>query len=90
VALNQNFEIWDEAALFKLWHSDHSDFVNALHDIWHLEIRFVVLDPVRDKVLEVKDVAHLTGNCYAHAIACSHFAIKLNSILRSFNKLAID
>ena len=71
-------------------HSDHSNFVNSLNSIRHFKIRLIVLYTVGDEVLKVKDVAHLTGYRYAHAITGSHFAIELNSILRSFNELTID
>jgi len=50
----------------------------------------IVVYSVGDEVLEVKDVAHLTRDRYAHAITGSHFSIELNRILSSFYVLTID
>lgn len=56
----------------------------------HSKVRFVVLNSIGDEVLEVKDVAHLAGDCYAHAVACSDPAIVLDCFVRCFCKLTVD
>ena len=89
-ALANHLKVGHEATLLKLGDCDHPNLENFLNYSRYSESRDLYFASMLHEMVEVVNIANLTGNCDTFCIFCSYLSIVDKSIVCSFTKLAIN